>query len=75
MREGEGLSQRELGRRLGVHHNFVSSCEMGDRSLNLIEVRAWCRALGVSFPEFARELDELLAESEKAEGAMESEIS
>ena len=38
---------------------------MGDRSLNLIEVRAWCRALGVSFPEFVRELDELLMESEK----------
>lgn len=37
---------------------------MGDRSLNIIEVRAWCAALGISFPEFVRELDALLTEQE-----------
>jgi len=68
LREDKGLSQRELGRRLGVHHNFVSSCEMGDRALNIIEVRAWCVALGISFPEFVGELDALLTEQENEKG-------
>jgi len=45
---------------MGVHNNFVSSCEMGDRALNFIEVRAWCGALGISWVEFTRELDEML---------------
>lgn len=45
---------------MGVHSNFVSSCEMGDRSLNFVEVRAWCRALDVSWVEFTREMDEML---------------
>ena len=54
------MSQRELGRRLGVHHNFVSSCEMGDRALNFVEVRQWCRALGLSWVEFTRAVDDLL---------------
>ncbi|RYG60206.1 XRE family transcriptional regulator [bacterium] len=60
-REAKNLSQRELGRRLGVHHNFVSSCEMGDRTLSYVEVRAWCRALEVDWTEFTRSVDALLA--------------
>jgi len=44
-----------------VHHNFVSSCEMGDRSLNYVEVRAWCKALDISWLDFTQNVDELLA--------------
>jgi transcriptional regulator with XRE-family HTH domain len=61
-REEKGVSQRELGRRLAAHHNFVSSVEMGDRVLNFVEVRAWCLALGISWIEFTREVDALLAQ-------------
>lgn len=41
---------------------------MGDRALNIIEVRAWCVALGISFPEFVGELDALLTEQENEKG-------
>ncbi len=60
-REERGLSQRELGRRLGRHHNFVSSCEMGDRTLNFVEVRAWILGLGLDWVEFTRKVDQALA--------------
>ncbi len=60
-REERGLSQRELGRKLDRHHNFVSSCEMGDRTLNFVEVRAWCLALELDWVEFTRKVDEALA--------------
>ena len=60
-REERKLSQRELGRRLGKHHNFVSSCEMGDRTLNFVEVRAWVLAMNLSWVEFTQKVDEALA--------------
>lgn len=66
-REDKGVTQRELGRRLEQHHNFVSSCEMGDRVLNFVEVRAWCRALDVPWLEFSAKLDERLTELDSTE--------
>jgi hypothetical protein len=33
---------------------------MGDRSLNFIEVRSWCRALEISWVDFTREMDAAL---------------
>jgi transcriptional regulator with XRE-family HTH domain len=70
VREAKGISQRELGRRLGAHHNYVSSCEMGDRALNFIEVRQWCRALEVPWMEFTAQVDHaLLALREDSESA------
>lgn len=50
---------------MGVHSNFVSSCEMGDRALNFVEVRAWCRALGVPWVEFTLEMDQMLGDVEE----------
>jgi hypothetical protein len=34
---------------------------MGDRSLNYVEVRAWCQALDISWLDFTQNVDELLA--------------
>ncbi len=46
-REGAGLSQRELGRKLRKPHSYVNKCEAGDRRLDPIEFVNWCRACGV----------------------------
>jgi transcriptional regulator with XRE-family HTH domain len=44
--------------RLGVPQSFVSKYETGERRLDLEEVQAICRVLGLSLVEFAVELEE-----------------
>lgn len=56
-REKAGLTQEEIASRLGVTQSFVSKCERGERRLDLIEVRAWSQALGLSFAEFVRDFE------------------
>lgn len=56
-RERAGLTQEDIASRLGVTQSFVSKCERGERRLDLIEVRAWSRALGLRFTEFVEEFD------------------
>lgn len=57
-RESGGLTQADVALKLGVTQSFVSKCERGERRLDIIEVRAWCQALDVSFMELADWLDE-----------------
>jgi ribosome-binding protein aMBF1 (putative translation factor) len=46
-----------LAKRIGESQSFVSKCERGERRMDLIEVREFCRALKINFIEFVRELD------------------
>ena len=55
-----GLTQQDLARRLGQSQSFVSKCERGERRVDVIELRAFCLAFGVSFPTFVRRLEGLL---------------
>ena len=57
-RLGAGLTQAQLAERLGQTQSFVSKCERGERRLDLVEARAFCVAMGVSFPAFVIEFDE-----------------
>ena len=46
LRKRAGLTQRELGRRLGREHSFVWRIETGERRLDVIEFYWVCQALG-----------------------------
>ena len=59
-REAAGLTQVQLADRLGQTQSFVSKCERGERRLDIAEVRAFCEALGIPFPSFARRFSESL---------------
>lgn len=61
-RQRAGLSQEELAERLEQTQSFVSKCERGERRIDVIELRQFCLALGVSFSQFAKQLDSALAE-------------
>lgn len=52
-----GLTQEDVAERLGQTQSFVSKCERGERRIDVIELRMFCQALGVSFPGFVRKLD------------------
>ena len=47
MRNEAGLNQRELAKRLKVHHSFVSKVEVGERRVDIVEFFWICEALGV----------------------------
>ena len=51
-RENAGVTQVDLGERLGATQTFVSKVERGERRLDLIELREFCRAIGLSLGEF-----------------------
>jgi len=65
-RRTAGLTQDEVANRLGKHatQSFVSKCERGERRIDIVELRAFCRAIGVSFSQFSVQLDELLTKSD-----------
>ena len=65
-RRRAGVTQEELAARLGETQSFVSKCERDERRLDIVELRAFCKAMGVPFVGFVRRLrgrwsDELLS--------------
>lgn len=46
-RERQGLSQTELGSRLGKPQSYVSKVETCERRIDLIETLTLCKALGI----------------------------
>lgn len=59
-RKAAGLSQEKVAERLGVKQAFISRCELGERRLDIIEVRRFCQAIGIGFEEFVHQLEEVI---------------
>jgi transcriptional regulator with XRE-family HTH domain len=59
-RRRAGVTQEELAERLQETQTFVSKCERGERRIDVVELRAICKALGTSFTSFAKNLDSSL---------------
>lgn len=57
-REESGITQQEIAAKLGATQSFISKCERGERRLDIVELRAWCSALGVPLNEFALRLED-----------------
>lgn len=57
-RQQNGLTQLDVANALGVTQSIVSKCERGERRMDVVEVRSWCNALGVSIQEFIDSFDE-----------------
>jgi transcriptional regulator with XRE-family HTH domain len=57
VRQNSALTQIDLARKLKVTQSFVSKCERGERRLDIIELRRWGRALGLSLPDFTVQME------------------
>jgi transcriptional regulator with XRE-family HTH domain len=57
VREQAGVTQISLARRIGETQSFVSKCERGERRIDVVELKLFCKAIGVSFTEFAKLLE------------------
>lgn len=60
VREKAGLTQEDLAARLGETQSFVSKCERGERRLDILEIRHFCKSIGIPFPQFCKQLDAAL---------------
>jgi transcriptional regulator with XRE-family HTH domain len=59
-RERQEVTQEQLAERWGATQSFVSKCERGERRIDVLELRSFCRAMGVSLVNFVAELEQLL---------------
>ena len=52
-----GLTQVDLAKKLAITQSLLSKIERGDRRIDVIELRAFCTAVGVGLLEFVRRLE------------------
>lgn len=60
-REKQGLTQEQLAERLDATQSFISKCERGERRIDVLELRSFCRAMGVSLASFVAELEQIIS--------------
>ncbi len=51
-RRRAGLSQIQLAAKIGETQSFISKCERGERRIDVVELRTFCRAFGLSLNQF-----------------------
>lgn len=56
-REQAGLTQIAVAERLDAAQSFISKCERGERRLDIVELRQWCRAIDTTVEEFTSRFD------------------
>lgn len=54
------MTQADLARRLDVTQGFISKIEKADLRMDIVQLRAWCQAIGAPFEDFVLELDKRL---------------
>lgn len=64
-RRAARLTQVQLAKKIRQSQSFVTKVELGDRRLDVIQLRTICRALGVTLPKFVAQLEERLLKPEK----------
>ena len=57
-RQDAGLTQLQLARSLKTSQSFIGKCERGERRIDVLELQAFCRALGIELQAFMTELQE-----------------
>ncbi len=60
-RRRAGLTQADLAKRVGESQSFISKCERGERRIDVVELRAFCRAFGVSLTQFVASFERTVA--------------
>jgi transcriptional regulator with XRE-family HTH domain len=61
LRKEAGVTQVELAHRLNETQSAVSKCERGERRLDLVQLRAWCQAVGIPLSKLVAEFEKRVA--------------
>jgi transcriptional regulator with XRE-family HTH domain len=51
-RQRAGLTQEDVAARIGETQSFVSKVERGERRIDIVELRVFCQAFGVTLKHF-----------------------
>ena len=71
LREGAGLTQRDLGGRLGKPQSWVHNCETGNRRVDVTEFIAWAGACDVDAQDaFRRFLEQQRRDEDRPDASM-----
>lgn len=54
LREESGRTQEDVAKAMNRSQSVISKCELGLRRLDVVEVRQYCRGIGIGFPRFAQ---------------------
>lgn len=65
LREEAGLVQTAFGERLGRGQTYVSNVELGIRRLDLVELRDYCAALGISLSQLIERWERRIEQAAK----------
>jgi len=60
IREERNVTQVELAARLKMTQGTISKIEMGEQRIDVIQLRAWCKAVGTTLPRFTARLERML---------------
>jgi len=63
-RDTAHLTQDQVAARLDETQSFVSKCERGERRIDIVELRAWCKALGISLHVFLKHFEQAVRDDE-----------
>lgn len=61
LRHEANLRQEDVAAQIGEPQSFVSKYEIGERRLDILELREICQALGISLAQFVERLEQQLA--------------
>ena len=64
VRKKFGLTQLELAARLGKDQTYISKIERLQRRVDVVELRAICRAIGIEFVEFIHAFEQAIKVSQ-----------
>lgn len=53
-----GLTQLQLARALKTSQSWIGKCERGERRIDVLELQAFCGALGIELQAFMAELQQ-----------------
>jgi transcriptional regulator with XRE-family HTH domain len=65
-REGAGLSQEQLAKRMGWDQTYVSKIERGVRRVDVVELIAICEAIGIDAAGFMKTLLQRIKTTQKS---------
>jgi transcriptional regulator with XRE-family HTH domain len=54
IRENAGMLQEDVSRAMGKSQSFMSRVESGQRRVDVVELRRFCRIVGIKMTEFVR---------------------
>jgi transcriptional regulator with XRE-family HTH domain len=59
-RQKANLSQIQLAEKLDQSQSFVSKCERGETRVDIVQLRVFCRAFGISLASFVAAFEDRL---------------